>query len=100
MSAHIRNTTYASFVAISRYKSVDLSLKYYSGPSGLVTAKYLLESTEPTYQVKILESAKYIGGSFVNKVYDNCRLVSSKYLTAFSEFRMQEDTADHPSAAE
>ena len=74
-----------------------------SGASGLVTAKYLLESTEPTYQVTVVEEMRSIGGSFANKAYDNCRLVSSKYLTAFSDHRMLEDTAvcpDHPSAAQ
>lgn len=55
---------------------------------------------EPFYDVTIVESSNSIGGSFTNKVYDNCRLVSSKYLTAFSDFRMPEDTSlipDHPS---
>lgn len=36
-------------------------------------------------------------------MYDNCRLVSSKYLTAFSDYRMPEDTAlcpDHPGTAQ
>jgi len=72
-----------------------------AGPSGLVAAKYLLESTEPEYHVTIVESSTNIGGSFTNKVYDDCRLVSSKYLTAFSDHRMPEDTGlcpDHPSA--
>jgi dimethylaniline monooxygenase (N-oxide forming) len=73
-----------------------------AGASGLVAAKYLLASTNPTtYQVTILEQSHEIGGSFVNKVYDNARLVSSKYITAFSDFRMSEDAAvcpNHPSA--
>ena len=70
------------------------------GPSGLCAAKYLTNSVEP-YNVTIVESSHSIGGSFTNKVYDNCRLVSSKYLTAFSDFRMPENTElvpDHPSA--
>jgi len=74
-----------------------------AGPSGLVAAKYLLESKNPTYDVTIVESSDSIGGSFVNKVYDNCRLVSSKYLTAFSDDRMSEDTEicpDHPSTTQ
>ena len=49
-----------------------------AGPSGLVAAKYLLESTNPVYLVTIVEASAAIGGSFRNKVYDNCRLVSSK----------------------
>jgi dimethylaniline monooxygenase (N-oxide forming) len=74
-----------------------------AGPSGLVTAKYLLESTFPVYDVTVVESSNKVGGSFVNKTYDFCHLVSSKYLTAFSDHRMSEDTAscpDHPSAAQ
>lgn len=74
-----------------------------AGPSGLVAAKYLLQSTEPRYDVTIVEPSDQIGGSFTNKVYDNCRLVSSKYLTAFSDHRMPEDSErcpDHPSAAQ
>lgn len=72
-----------------------------AGPSGLVTAKYLLQSNDPSYNVTVLEQSNNIGGSFVNKVYDDCRLVSSKYLTAFSDCRMPEETdlcPDHPSA--
>jgi dimethylaniline monooxygenase (N-oxide forming) len=72
-----------------------------AGPSGLVAAKYLLESEDPLYNVTVLEQSHSIGGTFVNKVYDGCRLVSSKYLTAFSDYRMPEDTdllPDHPSA--
>jgi len=37
----------------------------------------------------------------VNKSYDNCRLVSSKYLTSFSDHRMPEDGCpDHPSTSQ
>ena len=71
-----------------------------AGPSGLVTAKYLLSSTNPRYEVTILEASGAIGGTFVNKVYDNARLVSSKFITGFSDFRMKEDYPDHPSATE
>jgi len=71
-----------------------------AGPSGLVTAKYLLSSTSPRYEVTILEASGAIGGTFVNKVYDNARLVSSKFITGFSDFRMKEDCPDHPSTTE
>ena len=74
-----------------------------AGPSGLVTAKYLRESKDPSYDVTVVESSNRLGGSFVNKTYDNCRLVSSKYLTAFSDHRMPEETElcpDHPSAVQ
>ena len=70
-----------------------------AGPSGLVAAKYLLASTSPQYTVTILEASTRIGGTFVSKVYDNARLVSSKYITAFSDFRFDEDPAvcpNHP----
>ena len=70
-----------------------------AGPSGLVAAKYLLESTSPKYHVTILEASTHLGGTFVNKVYDNARLVSSKYITAFSDFRFDEDSTvcpNHP----
>jgi len=70
-----------------------------AGPSGLVAAKYLLASTSPQYTVTILEASNRIGGTFVSKVYDNARLVSSKYITAFSDFRFDEDPAvcpNHP----
>lgn len=36
-----------------------------------------------------------IGGTFVHKAYDEARLVSSKYLTAFSDLRSPESAADH-----
>ena len=74
-----------------------------AGPSGLVAAKYLLASTSPKYDVTILEASTHIGGTFVNKVYDNARLVSSKYITAFSDFRFDEDPTvcpNHPTVEE
>lgn len=71
-------------------KSKKRALVIGAGPSGLVSAKYLLESADPRYEVTILEqqNGSAIGGAFVNKVYDGTRLVSSKYLTAFSDYRM------------
>jgi dimethylaniline monooxygenase (N-oxide forming) len=68
-----------------------------AGPSGLVAAKYILSENRPC-SVTILENSQTIGGTFSNKVYDNVRLVSSKYVTAFSDHRMAEDWPDHPSA--
>ena len=56
-----------------------------AGPSGLVTAMHILQSN-PSYNLTIVDSSSSIGGSFQNKVYDNCRLVSSKYLTGKSKF--------------
>lgn len=66
-----------------------------AGPSGLVTAKYLLADG---FQVVVFEESNKIGGTFVNKVYDNTRLVSSKYLTAFSDLRMPKNYPNHPTA--
>jgi dimethylaniline monooxygenase (N-oxide forming) len=66
-----------------------------AGPSGLVAAKYILSENRQC-SVIILEHSKTIGGTFSNKVYDNARLVSSKYITAFSDHRMTEDCPDHP----
>ena len=82
-----------------------------AGPSGLVAAKYLASSNTPIYNVTLLESSTEIGGTFHNKVYDDTRLVSSKYITAFSDFRMDFRTDDevdlktmecpnHPSATQ
>ena len=70
-----------------------------AGPSGIVTAKYLLlhhhssviNNANTRYDVTILESSKEIGGTFVNKVYDGTRLVSSKYITSFSDYRFDTD---------
>lgn len=69
-----------------------------AGPSGLVTAKYFLRE-ETNYEVTLVESMTEIGGTFVNKVYDGTRLVSSQYITAFSDFRMQ-GKEDHPTTSE
>jgi len=66
-----------------------------AGASGLVAAKYLADQG---HNVVIFESSDKIGGTFVNKVYDETALVSSKTLTAFSDLRMGEDIPDHPSA--
>ena len=59
-----------------------------AGPSGLVAAKYCLEKG---YHVRIFEANFDTGGSFSNKQYNNAHLVSSKYLTAFSDFRWNID---------
>lgn len=55
-----------------------------AGASGLVTAKYLLERG---HVVTIVESSNSIGGTFKNKRYKDGRMVSSKHLTCFSDFR-------------
>ena len=56
-----------------------------AGPSGLVAAKHL---TAAGYKVTVYEKSSSIGGTFVHKAYDDGRLVSSKYLTPFSDLRL------------
>mmetsp|Transcript_54048 Transcript_54048/g.126245 ORF Transcript_54048/g.126245 Transcript_54048/m.126245 type:complete len:573 (-) Transcript_54048:208-1926(-) len=55
-----------------------------AGASGLVTAKTLLEAG---HDVSIVEASCQIGGTFENKAYKDARMVSSKHLTCFSDFR-------------
>ncbi len=64
-----------------------------AGPSGLVAAKTLLENG---FRVRLVESSGKVGGTFRNKSYDDGRLVSSKQITCFSDFRMGADVDDHP----
>lgn len=56
-----------------------------AGPSGLVAAKLL---SEREYDVTVFEAGGEIGGTFVNKTYEDGKLVSSKHLTPFSDLRM------------
>lgn len=57
-----------------------------AGPSGLVALKTLLENG---YDCACLEVSDRVGGTFVNKAsYDEAKLVSSKYITPFSDFRL------------
>lgn len=58
-----------------------------AGASGLVTAK---TAREAGHEVSIVEAGSAIGGTFVNKTYKDARMVSSKYLTCFSDFRRPE----------
>lgn len=69
-----------------------------AGPSGLVQLKNLLEahrrfSCEP-FEVMLFESYPKIGGVFLHHVYEEGELVSSKFLTAFSDFRPRRDDPD------
>ncbi|KAJ3151710.1 hypothetical protein HDU89_001758 [Geranomyces variabilis] len=80
-----------------------------AGPSGLVTAKTLLESNSnpyfqnnnqtlqppPPFSVTILEQETSLGGTFKYRTYENAELVSSKQLTAFSDLRFPRDHSDH-----
>lgn len=61
------------------------------GPSGLVQLKVLLEAHRrfpvAPFEVKLFESHSEIGGIFFHHSYEDGELVSSKYLTTFSDFR-------------
>lgn len=69
-----------------------------AGPSGLVTLKYLVTAhqyhpVEPL-EVRLFESKESVAGTFRYRVYEDAELVSSKYLTAFSDFRVSRDDPD------
>ena len=68
-----------------------------AGPSGLVSLKTLRENG---YNAVCVESSGHIGGTFYNKTYDDGALVSSKYITAFSDFRWDSETRPHPTIDE
>ncbi|KAE8443713.1 hypothetical protein EG329_001485 [Mollisiaceae sp. DMI_Dod_QoI] len=57
------------------------------GPVGVVTLKTLLRNSAVPIQAQLFEAQGAIGGSFFN-AYENGALVSSKQLTAFSDFRL------------
>ncbi|RSL92931.1 hypothetical protein CDV31_014936 [Fusarium ambrosium] len=68
------------------------------GPAGLATLKFLAHAHDyfpiQPIEVRLFESEKDIGGTFSYRVYEDAELVSSKYLTAFSDFRLPEDAPD------
>ena len=63
-----------------------------AGSSGLVACKHLRDAG---FQVEVLEKGSDIGGAFVSKAYDDGGLVSSKYLTAFSDLRSPPSDPPH-----
>ncbi|KAF6795936.1 dimethylaniline monooxygenase [Colletotrichum sojae] len=69
-----------------------------AGASGLVTAKFLRQAREyfgvPDVEIRIFEREESIGGVYRHKVYEEAEMVSSKYLTAFSDFRVDRDLPD------
>mmetsp|Transcript_3651 Transcript_3651/g.4851 ORF Transcript_3651/g.4851 Transcript_3651/m.4851 type:complete len:602 (-) Transcript_3651:185-1990(-) len=73
-----------------------------AGPSGITAAKVLTEHDFNGEKVDVLvvEEGERIGGTFVNKAYAGSNLVSSKYITCYSDFREDEKVADHPSIPE
>ena len=63
-----------------------------AGSSGLVAAKHLRDAG---YTVTIVERTDALGGTFLHKAYDDSRLVSSKYLTSFSDLRPEASDPPH-----
>lgn len=69
------------------------------GPSGLVQLKVLatahkqLASVEP-FELMLFESYDKVGGVFLHHVYEDAELVSSKFLTCFSDFSARQDDGD------
>ncbi|CAG2005520.1 unnamed protein product [Fusarium graminearum] len=68
------------------------------GPAGLATLRFLAHAHEyfpiPPIEVRLFESEAQVGGTFAYRVYEDAELVSSKYLTAFSDFRLPKDAPD------
>lgn len=73
-----------------------------AGPSGLVTLKYLKSAHEffdvKPIEVMVFEASNEIGGTFAQRAYEDAELVSSKFLTSFSDFRAYEEDPDFLSA--
>ncbi|KAL2883320.1 hypothetical protein SGCOL_000999 [Colletotrichum sp. CLE4] len=69
-----------------------------AGASGLVTAKYLRQARQyfgvPDVEVRVFEKEDGVGGVCKYKAYEEAEMVSSKYLTAFSDFRVSKDLPD------
>ena len=68
------------------------------GPSGLVTLKYLVSAHEffpiEAIEARLFEAAAKVGGIFFHHTYEDAELVSSKYLTTFSDFPPRPDDPD------
>lgn len=71
------------------------------GPAGLATLKYLLMAPQhfpdmPAIDVRLFEMEPTIGGTLRYRVYEQAEMVSSRYLTSFSDFRFPAETQDFP----
>ncbi|KAK0638502.1 dimethylaniline monooxygenase [Cercophora newfieldiana] len=69
------------------------------GPAGLVTLKFLATAHNfypdiKPIEVQLFEAEDSLGGTFKYRVWEGAELVSSKYLTAFSDFRLPKDAPD------
>ncbi|KAI1388113.1 FAD/NAD(P)-binding domain-containing protein [Hypoxylon trugodes] len=73
-----------------------------AGPSGLVTLKYLKTAHHyfpgKPIEAMLFEAESGVGGTFSQRAYEDAELVSSKFLTAFSDFRAHDDDPDFLSA--
>jgi dimethylaniline monooxygenase (N-oxide forming) len=73
-----------------------------AGPGGLVTLKYLKEATKffdiDPIDVRLFEREDEVGGTFTKRTYEDAELVSSKYLTCFSDWRADLEDPDFLSA--
>ncbi|KAI2627662.1 FAD/NAD(P)-binding domain-containing protein [Hypoxylon sp. NC1633] len=73
-----------------------------AGPSGLVTLKYLKTAHHffpgKPFEAVLFESESAVGGTFAQRTYEDAELVSSKFLTAFSDFRAHKNDPDFLSA--
>ncbi|QDS74430.1 hypothetical protein FKW77_006147 [Venturia effusa] len=66
-----------------------------AGPSGLTTLKYLTTAQEyfdglKPIEAQLFESEASIGGTFKHRAYEGAELVSSRFLTTFSDYRLPE----------
>jgi dimethylaniline monooxygenase (N-oxide forming) len=73
------------------------------GPSGIVQLKVLATAHEyfpgtKPFELKLFESYDALGGIFLHHSYEDNELVSSKFLTSFSDFRPKPEDADFFSA--
>ncbi|KAF6806615.1 dimethylaniline monooxygenase [Colletotrichum musicola] len=70
-----------------------------AGPAGLATARYLKWAHHffaiEAIELRVFEKEDDIGGTFKYRVYEDAELVSSKYLTAFSDHRLPRDAPDY-----
>ncbi|OTB10268.1 hypothetical protein K445DRAFT_27780 [Daldinia sp. EC12] len=69
-----------------------------AGPSGLVTLKYLKTAHHffpgKPVEAVLFESESAVGGTFAQRTYEDAELVSSRFLTSFSDFRAHENDPD------
>ncbi|GAA6004683.1 hypothetical protein JCM10207_000980 [Rhodosporidiobolus poonsookiae] len=80
-------------VPATRYHSIVIG----GGPAGLTALKTLIENG---LNCLLFEGEDKVGGTFRYRGYEAAELVSSKQLTAFSDFRFPPEQGDHVSLDE